>query len=141
VAQVIADTSIWVRAFRRPPSDEKDELDRLLAADGVATVGLIYAEIARGTRSREDLEVLEDKFSAVRWLETTEYIWRETGALLRTMREAGLSASLPDTVIAACALEYGCAVYSIDTDFARFPGVSLHMPPIQRPGNESRDQA
>lgn len=128
MAEVIADTSVWIRAFRRQTSPEKAEVDRLLVQDAIVTVGLIFAELARGARSPGDLDELERRFTALRWLDTSQETWRRTGTMLRRMREAGLGISLPDALIATCAIDYGCQVYSIDGDFERIPGVSLYVP-------------
>lgn len=35
---------------------------------------------------------------------------------------------VPDAVIAAMALEYGCEVVTLDRDFARFTSVRRHRP-------------
>lgn len=51
------------------------------------------------------------------------------GLLLRLCREAnGTGDLVPDAVLAAIALEHGCAVASLDRDFARFTSIDHVIP-------------
>jgi len=51
-------------------------------------------------------------------------------ALLRAICEEGNATGelIPDAVIAAIAMEHGCAVASLDRDFARFPSIRHVVP-------------
>jgi uncharacterized protein len=52
--------------------------------------------------------------------------WQLVHALLR---EAGTAGNLTsDAHLAALAMQHGCTLYSTDTDFARFPGLSWKQP-------------
>ena len=52
--------------------------------------------------------------------------WQLVHALLR---EAGTAANLAsDAHLAALAIQHGCTLYTTDTDFARFPGLSWRQP-------------
>jgi hypothetical protein len=55
-----------------------------------------------------------------------EHHWRILSNLLRASGTAGNLTS--DAHVAALALEHGCAVVSADSDFRRFPGVTLVNP-------------
>lgn len=126
MSPVIADTSVWVQAFRTPNSVEKEEVERLIRAGELAMVGVVLAELVRGARDEKELGVLEEKLGALPFLEAGKEIWRLAGRLLFDLRRQGVTLPLADTLIAALALEGGHQVYSLDEHFQRVPGLRVY---------------
>ena len=124
---VIADTSVWVQAFRVRASQERREVDRLLAQGEIAMVGVVLAEMLQGTRSRQEFDELSLRLTALPFLSTTKETWLEVGALSYQLRQRGLTLPLVDLVIAALALGHDLEVYTLDQDFQRIPGLRLHQ--------------
>lgn len=126
MSPVIVDTSVWVQAFRTPGSVEKQEVERLIRAEKVAMVGVVYAELMHGARHAEELRYLEEDLDAIPFLDANKDIWRRAGLLLFDLRRQGLTVPPTDAVIAAIALEGGHEVYTLDEHFQRVPGLRLH---------------
>ena len=55
---VIVDTSEWAQYFRVADSPEAIEVRKLLAAESVVMVGIVYAELIRGARDESQLHSL-----------------------------------------------------------------------------------
>jgi toxin-antitoxin system PIN domain toxin len=65
-------------------------------------------------------------FPSVRWLDSNR---EDLAAAARLLRLAGTGGNLvSDAQIAATALRFDATVHTVDTDFARFPGVRWHHP-------------
>ena len=130
---VIVDTSEWVQYFRVSGSPEGTEVRRLLEADEVAMVGIVYAELLRRARNQDQFRILNEQLSALPYLEMTKQTWNSTGEILSDLERRGESVSLPDAAIAALALEYGLRVFSRDAHFQQVEGLELHTIRLARP--------
>ena len=126
VPLVIVDTSVWVLYFRVPQSADGEEVERLITADEVAMVGVVYAELVQGARDKDELRVLGDRLEALPYLEAKKGTWRSAGQILLSLRRQGRTISVPDALIASLALEGGHQLYTLDEHFQRVPGLRLH---------------
>ena len=124
---IIIDTSVWVQGFRLRAAPERLEVDRLLARDEAAVVGVVLAEVLQGARNPREFEELRGWLTALPYLEETRDTWARVGGLSYQMHRNGTPVSLLDLVIAALALEDNCAVYTLDEHFQRIPGLQLHQ--------------
>ena len=125
---VIVDTSVWVKALRTGRSEERRELDRLLAAEEVVIVGPVLAELLQGSRNRQECEELHRRLSALHYAAETQQIWARVGSLSFQLRQGGDAVGLVDLLIAALATEYGHELYTLDQHFQCIPGLRLHSP-------------
>ena len=79
----LVDTSIWLEVL--PPGRGshplRERIDELLAADLVATTGIVRLVLLGGTRSQEEWEQLNDMLSALHNLEATEETWQEAARM------------------------------------------------------------
>ena len=123
---VIVDTSEWAQYFRVPGSPEATEVRRLLAAESVVMVGVVYAELLRGARNEGQFRALTDELEALPYVEVTKQTWTRVGEILSDLERIGQRIALPDAVIAASALENGFSVFSRDEHFRRVAGLLLH---------------
>ena len=124
---VIIDTSVWVQGFRLNAAPERLEVDRLLARDEAAMVGVVLAEVLQGARNPRELEELRAWLTALPYLEKTRDTWARVGDLSYQLRRNGTPMGILDLLIGTMALEHDCAVYTLDEHFQRIPGVQLHQ--------------
>ena len=123
---VIIDTSVWIQGFRLNAAPERLEVDRLLAGDEAAMVGVVLAEVLQGARNPRELEELRVWLTALPYLEETMDTWIRVGNLSYQLRRNGTSIPALDLLIGTLALEHGCAVYTLDEHFQRIPGLELY---------------
>ena len=119
---------MWIDFQRDPNSEAGKELDRLLAAGEVVMVGPVLTEILQGSRSVNELEFFATRLTALSFLEATQETWVNAGQLNHLLRREGKLMALSDLVIATLALEHDMALYSLDGDFDRVPGLQHHRP-------------
>jgi predicted nucleic acid-binding protein len=125
---VLVDTSIWLQFLRVPSSSEGLTLARLMNEGVVATTGIIFAEVLVGSRSRQHFDRLADPLRRMHFLETTREVWERVADLAFTLKVRGASIRLPDIIIGAVALEYGCRLFARNSDFQRIPGLRIYEP-------------
>ena len=125
---IIVDTSQWVQYFRLPDSDEATEVRRLIEADEVYMVGIVYAELVRGARNDRQLQTTRRILDALPYLEVTLQTWQGTGGLLALLQRQGQRIPIADALIAALALQHEISVYTRDEHFQRVPELDLHQP-------------
>ena len=123
---VIVDTSIWVQYLRVPGSVEHEELDRLLDERQAALVGPVIAEVLQGARSAQEFQELHALLFHLPYVEDAYEAWLLVGTLSHQLRQRGQPVGIVDLLIGALALEYGCAIYTLDEHFQRIPGLVLH---------------
>lgn len=123
---VIADTSIWINAQRRPDSDDAAEFWRLYDARKIEMVGPVLAELLHGSRTRREFDTLLDHVDALRCLEVDRETWKRVGCIRRDLSREGALIGFPDSITAALAMQHGCFVYTVDGDFERVPGLRIH---------------
>lgn len=129
---VIADTSIWINAQRQPDSADSLEFWRLYDRGAIAMVGPVLAELLRGLRTQQQLDALIGRFAALDYLEVDRQTWTLVGRLRRELREGGELVGFADCITSALAIQHDCAVYTLDGDFDRIPGLRLHSRPTDQ---------
>jgi predicted nucleic acid-binding protein len=106
-----------------------DELERLIGHNAhLVLTGLIVTEVLQGLRR----EVSEVAALLARWplIEAGGFATYEAAAgIFREARRRGVTLSTVDVFLAALALEYGAALFTLDRDFEwlAFTGLRLHM--------------
>ena len=123
---VIADTSIWIHAQRRPGSGDAVEFWRLYDAREIVMVGPVLAELLHGSRTRDEFDTLLDYVDALGCLEVDLETWKLVGRIRRDLGRAGALIGFSDSITAALAMQHACSVYTLDGDFERVPELHLH---------------
>ena len=123
---VIADTSIWINAQRRPESGDSVEFWRLYDSREIVMVGPVLAELLHGAQTQREFNVLLAHLDALSYLEVDQETWSLVGRIGRDLGREGGPIGFSDSITAALAIQHACAVYTLDGDFARVPGLSLH---------------
>jgi predicted nucleic acid-binding protein len=126
VAGVIIDTSAWIDFFRGRDSRERDMVRRLIQSGEAVIVGIVYAELLRGTRTESEVSNLEADLDALPFLDTDRDSWKQTGQLMSELQKQGNSIPFQDAVIAALALQHDMPVLTRDRHFSRVDGVNLY---------------
>lgn len=105
-----------------------DELERLISVNAALVLtGLAVAEVLQGLKR----DVAPVTRLLVQWplVEPGGFATYETAAtIFRQARERGVSLSTVDALLAAVALEYDAALFTLDRDFERlaFTGLRLY---------------
>jgi len=115
--KILVDTTLWVDYLRGSNDAVRKRLSALVTADKVMTADIIVLEILRGAKSDREYEMLHRDFSALPRLGMTAAVWERAWNLGYTLRRKGIQVPLTDTIIAALALEYACALLHADRHF------------------------
>jgi len=125
---ILVDTSVWVDFLNSAQSAAGDELERLIRVGApLAVTGLIVAEVLQGLR--REISPVTGILGRWRVLEPRGLATYEAAAaIFREARRRGITLTTVDAVIAALALDYGAALFTLDRDFWRlkFTGLLLH---------------
>ena len=125
---VVVDSDVWIHYLRSPDSPTGSTLQALLDANTVVMVGVVLAEVLQGARTEREYSALLPRLNAVPYEETTKESWAAAGQIAAQLRGAGNTIPLTDVSIAAMAMEGGHELFSLDSHFARVPGLTLYAP-------------
>jgi predicted nucleic acid-binding protein len=127
---IVADTSIWVEADRRPVGVLPDALRSLIDADELALALPVRLELTSGLR-RENRGIFLRRLSGLPIAVPTENTWAIVERWIPIAADKGHRFAVTDLLIAALADEVGALVWSLDDDFdrmARLGMVGLYSP-------------
>ena len=112
---VVVDSSVWVDFFagRSVPS-----LEEALTQGTVVLPPLVVAELVSGARQQQRAAI-EDLLQEFPLHETPLAHWIRVGELRLSLRDKGISVSIPDAHVAQCALDRDAVLLSQDAVFAR----------------------
>ena len=138
---VIADTSIWIHAQGQPDSVDSREFWRLYDGRQIAMVGPVLAELLHGLRAQREFDTVVGQFEALDYLEVDRQTWTLVGRIRRELRRRGELIGFADCITAALAIRHDWAVYTLDADFERVPGLRLYQPAVKVPRRTETGQA
>ncbi len=126
---ILVDTSVWVDFLNSSRGSAGDELERLIGANApVVLAGLVVAEVLQGLK--RDVALVTRLLARWPLVEPGGFATYETAAaIFRQARGRGLTLSTVDALLAALAVEYNAALFTLDRDFERldFTGLRLHQ--------------
>lgn len=115
----LVDTSVWLEVL--PPGRGSDTLRRridvLLAADQVATTGMVRLELLGGARTEAEWQRLADLLSALHLFPVDEEHWDQAARWGFELRRQGLAVPFTDLLIGAVAARHGAVVLHRDRHF------------------------
>lgn len=82
-------------------------------------------EVCRGVRNRRLYEAMRKDFAVMCWVPTTVVVWELVTDLALELAGKGFTMQVNDLVIAASALTSDAMVLTLDSDFARIPGLRV----------------
>jgi predicted nucleic acid-binding protein len=125
---ILVDTSVWVDFLNSAPSPAGDELARLINASApLVLTGLVVAEVLQGLR--RDVAAVTKLLARWPLIEPAGFAtYAAAAAIFRQARRGGITLTTIDALLAALALEYDAALFTLDQGFVRlsFTGVRLH---------------
>ncbi len=125
---ILVDTSVWVDFLNSSRGPAGDELERLINSGApLVLTGLVVAEVLQGLR--RDVASVTKLLANWPLIEPAGFATcAEAAAIFRHARGRGLTLSTIDALLAALALEYNAALFTLDQDFARlaFTGLQMH---------------
>ena len=123
---ILVDTSVWIDWSNDRTLAVAIELDRLLAADDVATTDVVMAEVLQGARTQALFDDWLDILDALHYLPASRETWLNAAGNSFALMRKGMTTALSDLVVAQVALENDSPLFATDTDFARVPGLKRH---------------
>lgn len=129
-SRVLVDTSVWIKYFNEPNSQEAERLTTLLEQEKVYLAGVVLAEILQGTKNRKEFNLLRESLTVLPLLRETDKIWEKVGELAYSLRKRGIVIPLTDCLLAVLARENKCSLFSLDRYFQ-------YIPDLERTGDES----
>ena len=131
---ILVDTSVWVDFLNSARGPAGDELEHLINGNApLVLTGLVVTEVLQGLKR----EVARITQLLVQWplIEPDGFATYEmAAAVFRQARDRGVTASTVDALLAAIALQYNTALFTLDRDFERlaFTGLRLYRFPAHR---------
>jgi predicted nucleic acid-binding protein len=117
---MLIDSTFYIEALRRR-QDVRFLLRPWLLAGQLWTCGVIRAELVRGVRSPRIKADLNDLFDVMAEVPTETGLWRATAELAWELDRRGAILPLTDLIIAACALQVGAPMVTLDAHFSPVP--------------------
>ncbi|MBI4311011.1 MAG: PIN domain-containing protein [Chloroflexi bacterium] len=125
---VLIETSAWVRYLRRRDPVVQNAVAGLVQSGRAVVCGTVLTELIGGERNPVNQERVRSLLQAARHIEFDEETWFRAGVLLAYLRQRGAAIPTPDALIAALALQHGCALYTLDGHFQHVQDLQLYAP-------------
>ena len=123
-ANVLVDSSFFIDRLR-VGGDPFGEFAAQADANGFLTCGVVVAEVLRGAKGKKMRQRLESLFGCMIYVPTINRIWERVAKLAWELDRVGKVMQITDLIIAASALEVDAVVLTLDSDFARVPGLRV----------------
>lgn len=115
----LVDTSVWLEVLPkgRADSELRERVDALLAADLVATTGVVRLELLGGATAEADYRRLSELLLALHVLPVAEERCTEAAQMGFELRRHGIVVPFTDLLVAAVAARNGAVVVHRDGHF------------------------
>ncbi len=117
VEKVLVDTSVWIKYFTDKSATLSEKVDEILSKHEVYVPRIVIAELIQGSKSEQEISVIEDFVEAFNIIDQKEDTWIKAGRLSYNLKKKGKTVNLTDCYIAVIAREYDCVVFSFDEHF------------------------
>ncbi len=126
--QVLIETSVWVTYLRRRSYLVREVVAQLSSSGRAVTCGVVLTELISG-ESEPDMQTrVLAALDGLQYLESSHETWLRAGRIGAQLRAHGASIPVPDLLIAALAMQHGCALYTLDAHFQGIPDLTLYSP-------------
>ena len=124
---ILVDTSVWVDFLNSSRGPAGDELERLISSNApLVLTGLVVTEVLQGLK--RDVGLVAGLLARWPLIEPGGFATYEAAAMIfRQARSRGLTLTTVDAVLAALALEYDAALFTLDRDFKRLAFTGLRL--------------
>ena len=115
---ILIDTSSWIHMLR-PSGDPtiRSRVEAALTSGQARWCPPVQLELRNGARGQKERAVLRKLAAAIPELPIDKDVWRTAYDLARGARARGVTVPATDLIIAACAIRFGAALESSDSDF------------------------
>jgi predicted nucleic acid-binding protein len=120
MANVVIDTSAWIRFFRYGNDEVSQFVAELVMNDQAVVTGVVLTELLQGLKTEKERQHLTALFSSLPFIETVRADWQNAGEDLQELRRRGITVPVTDAVIATVAHRRGLAVLTTDPHFQSF---------------------
>ena len=118
MAKVIIDTSAWIESFRPQGQNKLKEAVKQLISEGkILLPGIIKAELLRGTKSKEEYQMLDELLSGLTYLPVEDDFWGRLAKFSFDLLRGGITVPLVDACIALLAIEQKASLLHRDAHF------------------------
>jgi predicted nucleic acid-binding protein len=115
---VIIDTSAWIESFRSQCDKAFSNLVKDLIIKGrVLLPGIIKAELLRGTKSKEEYDLLSESLKGLTYLTVGEEFWERLSEFSFDLFRDSVFVPLTDTYIALLCIENNASLLHRDKHF------------------------
>jgi len=121
---ILPDSSFYITATRTG-RDPFLELSAKMDVYEYATCGMVQIEVLRGRRDPNVLRRFRDTFAVMIYIASSNAIWERATQLAWALDRKGVVLLATDLVIAACALQVGATVLTLDAHFKQVPGLDV----------------
>ena len=125
LSRILPDTCAWIDFFRGRATPLAETLGESLLRVEVVTCGAVLYELLQGIKNPGEEEQVKNGLQALSYLEMTRDLWSSAAHLSSQLRASGHTLPFSDIMIAAIALNHGCAVLTIDRHFEVIPGLII----------------
>jgi len=120
MADVIIDTSAWIRFFRYGSDEVSQFVAELVRKDQAVMTGVVLTELLQGIKTDKERQHLSALFSSLPFIETVREDWQSAGEDLQALRRRGITVPVTDAIIATVAHRRGLSVLTTDPHFKSF---------------------
>lgn len=115
----LVDTSVWLEVLPSGGGDGplRQRVDDLLAADAVATTGMVRLELLGGARTAEEQARLGGMLSALHHIPVEDSHWEAAAELGYRARRSGVTLPFTDLLIGAVAIRADAILVHRDRHF------------------------
>ena len=110
---ILVDTNILID-FWKNPTKEKESI---FQENEIATCGVIFTEILRGSKNPKESEKLKTALECFEYLAFEKQDWLEVASLFAKLKKSGLTIPFQDGIIAYLAIKNDCHLWTLDNHF------------------------
>lgn len=115
---VLVDSSAWIASLiGQPPGVSQEIGGVLIPAQRAAINEIIRLEVLTGAQDEAHFTDLQEQLFGIHLLPVTDGVWQLAERTRFMLRRKGLRTSVPDILIASCAMVYGCELLHLDDHF------------------------
>ena len=129
--KVLIDTSIWVEFFGKRNSAISTRLREYLKLNQACYTGPIFVELYQGAKTRREIEVLDQLFDTINYVDITRSHYHHAGLVSQKAAREGNVFSTIDVILAVLAHDESLSLFSLDhhfQDISRYCPLSLIAP-------------
>jgi tRNA(fMet)-specific endonuclease VapC len=128
---ILVDTSVWIEFFRGKESSISLRLKEYVRLNQVCYTGPIAVELYQGARTTKEVEVIDQLFQTIHYVELTRSHYHHAGQISHKAARSGKIFSTVDLILAVVAYDEKLRLFSLDTHFkeiSQFCPLSLEIP-------------